>query len=77
MLTKSKHISLLVGDIRIVPCKTCTFYNYRPQNLRYPQKCLDLLELYGVKWLYEKEAGHSHDDATPLSFWLQVTEDFF
>ena len=24
----------------------------------------------------EEEGCHSHDDATPLSFWLQVTEDF-
>ena len=33
--------------------------------------------LYVVKWPWEKWACHSHDDATPLSFWLQVTEDFF
>ena len=32
---------------------------------------------YVVKWPKEKEACHSHDDATPSSFQLQVTEDFF
>ena len=33
--------------------------------------------LYVVKWQQEKWACHSHDAATPLSSWLQVTEDFF
>ena len=32
---------------------------------------------YIVKWTQEKWACDSHDDATPLSFQLQVTEDFF
>ena len=32
---------------------------------------------YLVKWLQEKSACDFHDDATPLSFQLQVTEDFF
>ena len=32
---------------------------------------------YIVKWTQEKWACDSHDGATPLSFPLQVTEDFF
>ena len=32
---------------------------------------------YVVKWPKEKEVCHFHDDATPLSFRLQVTEAFF
>ena len=32
---------------------------------------------YVVKWPLEKWACHSHDDATPLSFHLQVTQVFF
>jgi hypothetical protein len=32
---------------------------------------------YLVKWTQEKWGCDSHDDATPLSFQLQVTEDFF
>ena len=32
---------------------------------------------YLVKWTQEKWSCDSHDDATPLSFQLQVTEDFF
>ena len=31
---------------------------------------------YIVKWTQEKWACDSHDDAKPLSFQLQVTEDF-
>ena len=31
---------------------------------------------YLLKWTQEKWACDSHDDATPLSFQLQVTEDF-
>ena len=32
---------------------------------------------YQVNWPQEKWACDFHDDATPLSFQLQVTEDFF
>ena len=32
---------------------------------------------YLVKWPQEKWACDFHDDATPLSFQLQITEDFF
>ena len=32
---------------------------------------------YVVKWPQEKWACHSHDNATPLSFHLQVTQVFF
>ena len=32
---------------------------------------------YIVKWTQEKWACDSYDGATPLSFQLQVTEDFF
>ena len=32
---------------------------------------------YIVKWTQEKWASDSHDVATPLSYQLQVTEDFF
>ena len=32
---------------------------------------------YLVKWPQEKWPCDFHDDATPLSFQLQVTEDFF
>ena len=41
-----------------------------------PSKCLVRFGLYGVKWPQQKQACHSHDDAKPLSFQLQVTEDF-
>ena len=33
--------------------------------------------LYGVKWPQQKQTCHSHDNAMPLPFQLQVTEDFF
>ena len=42
-----------------------------------PSKCLVRFGLYGVKWPQQKQACHSHDDAPPLSFQLQVTEAFF
>ena len=40
-------------------------------------KKVQKIGLYGVKWPQEKQACLSHDDATPLSFQLQVTEDIF
>ena len=48
-------------------------------RVRYTVVCKKVhkIGLYGVKWPQEKQACHSHDDATPLSFQLQVTEDFF
>ena len=42
-----------------------------------PSKCLLPFGLYGVKWPQQKQACHSHDDNTPMSFQLHVTEDFF
>ena len=40
-------------------------------------KKVQKIGLYVVKLTQEKQACHSHDGATPLSFWLQVSEDFF
>ena len=52
---------------------------YHPMSFDVTVVCkkVQKIGVYGVKWPQEKQACHSHDDAMPLSFWLQVTEDFF
>ena len=45
--------------------------------LHWRRKCLVWQAILLVKWPQEKWACDFHDDATPLSFQLQVTEDFF
>ena len=47
-------------------------YTYSVSHNSIPSVCSCV-----VKWPQEKWECHSHDDATPLSFQFQVTEDFF
>ena len=60
----SKVASIFCCDISFMPT-VCLIILYPP------------IKRYIVNWLQEKQVCESHDDATPLSFWLQVTEDFF
>ena len=79
---------LVFGSNVIFPLRTAELSKFPQQmtamiilfdllQLHCPSKCFVLFGLYSVKWPKQKQVCHSHDDALPLSFQLQVNEAFF